>query len=113
MKHIISGSNAADIASKHWTHKSAWPLIKPLFKHEGDTGELHTDDVKSDNSSSERGVLECDRIGVLDGESSEHHCSLKHQDGASLVAFLLDLIVVLQHQVTPGLFLIPKNRVLN
>ena len=64
MNHIISGSNAADVVSKHWTHESAWPLIKPLFNHEGDTGELHTDDVKSDDSSSERGVLKCDHTRV-------------------------------------------------
>ena len=35
--HTVSGSDAADIVSEHWTHRSAWPLIKPLFNHEGDT----------------------------------------------------------------------------
>ena len=71
MNHIILGSNAADIASEHWTHKAAWPLIKPLFNHEGDTGELYIDDVRSDNSSSERGVLKCERTGVRDKELSK------------------------------------------
>ena len=61
---VISGSDAVDIVSEHWIHKSAWPLIKPLFNHKGDTGELHTDDVKSDDSSSERGVLKCDHTRV-------------------------------------------------
>ena len=48
MNHIISGSNAADVVSEHWTRESAWPLIEPLFNHEGDTGELHTDDLEPD-----------------------------------------------------------------
>jgi len=43
MNHIASGSNAANVVSKHWAHESAWPLIEPLFNHEGDTGELHMD----------------------------------------------------------------------
>ena len=62
--HTVSDGNAADTASKHWALKSSWPLIKPLFNHEGDTGELCTDDLKSDDSSSERGVLRCDHAGV-------------------------------------------------
>ena len=72
INHLTSGSNAADIVSKHWSHKSAWPLIKPLFNHEGDTGELYIDDVQSDNPSSERGVLKCEHDKVRDEESSEH-----------------------------------------
>ena len=48
MNHIISGSDAADIASKHWTHEAAWPLIEPLFDHAGDAGELCVDDVEPD-----------------------------------------------------------------
>ena len=73
INHIISGSNAADIVSEHWSHKSAWPLIKPLFNHEGDTGELYVDDMKMDNSSSERGVLRCNQTRVRDSELSEYH----------------------------------------
>ena len=78
INHIVSASNAADIVSKHWSHKPAWPLIKPLFNHEGDTGELYADDMKMDNSSSERGVLRCNQTRVRDSESSEYHCLLKY-----------------------------------
>ena len=78
INHIISGSNVADIVSKHWSHKSAWPLIKPMFNHEGDTGELYVDDIKMDNSSSERGVLRCNQTRVRDSELSEYHLLLQY-----------------------------------
>ena len=44
MNHIRSGSNIADILSKHWSHKSAYPLIRPVFNYIGDTGDLFIDD---------------------------------------------------------------------
>ena len=87
MNHTASGSNAADAASKHWAHESAWPLIKPLFNHEGDTGECCTDDVKADNSSSERGVLKCSHTKVQDKEESGCHQSPQHQHATGLVGF--------------------------
>jgi len=31
--------NPADILSKHWTHSSTWPNLKPILFHEGDTIE--------------------------------------------------------------------------
>ena len=75
MNHTVSGSNAADMVSEHWAHKSAWPLIKPLFDHEGDTGELHTVDVDLGSSLSERGVLKCSHTEVRDEEQTGCHCS--------------------------------------
>ena len=78
MNHITSGGNAADIVSKHLTHKVAWPLIRPPFNHAGDTGELCIDDLNYDDSSSERGVLNCKGTGVQDTELSRYHRLLKY-----------------------------------
>jgi Reverse transcriptase (RNA-dependent DNA polymerase) len=38
--HVRSASNPADILSKHWGYKQAWPLIQPLLFWEGDTMDL-------------------------------------------------------------------------
>ena len=45
MNHIGSQSNIADILSKHWSHKSAYPLLRPVFHYVGDTGDLFIDDM--------------------------------------------------------------------
>ena len=87
MNHTVSGSNAVDTASEHWAHESAWSLIKPLFNHEGDTGELHMDDVKSDSSSSESGALKCSHAEIQDKEMSKCHWSPQCQDVTGLVGF--------------------------
>ena len=45
INHIPSGSNIADILSKHWSHRSAYPLLRPVFHYIGDTGNLFIDDI--------------------------------------------------------------------
>jgi hypothetical protein len=35
--HVRSAHNPADVLSKLWSHKQAWPLLKPLLFWEGDT----------------------------------------------------------------------------
>ena len=44
LNHLTSKSNLADIVTKHWGHSSAYPLIKPVLHHIGDTGMLGDDD---------------------------------------------------------------------
>ena len=44
INHIKSQSNVADILSKHWSYKSAYPLLRPIFHYAGDTGNLFIDD---------------------------------------------------------------------
>jgi hypothetical protein len=38
--HVGSSSNPADILSKQWAYKQAWPLLQPLLFWEGDTMDL-------------------------------------------------------------------------
>jgi hypothetical protein len=40
INHLISKSNLADIVTKHWGYSSAYPLIRPVLHHMGDTGML-------------------------------------------------------------------------
>lgn len=55
--HVKSGDNPADILSKQWGHKQAWPLIQPLLFWEGDTMDLVAPDSDPSSSSvKERGV---------------------------------------------------------
>jgi hypothetical protein len=42
--HVRSAFNPADILSKHWGYKQAWPLLQPLLFWEGDTMELAPND---------------------------------------------------------------------
>ena len=44
INHIRSQPNPADILSKHWSHKAAYPLLRPIFHFCGDTGSLFTND---------------------------------------------------------------------
>ena len=44
INYIRSQSNLADILSKHWSQKAAYPLLKPIFDYSGDTGNLYIDD---------------------------------------------------------------------
>ena len=37
---LVSKSNLADIVTKHWGYSSAYPLIRPVVHHMGDTGML-------------------------------------------------------------------------
>jgi hypothetical protein len=37
--HIPGRINPADVLSKHWGYSDAWPMLKPLLFHEGDTME--------------------------------------------------------------------------
>jgi hypothetical protein len=53
--HIKSGDNPADILSKQWGYKQAWPLLQPLLFWEGDTNDL-IEDEKTLTSKKERGV---------------------------------------------------------
>ena len=56
--HIRSGDNPADLLSKQWGHKTAWPTLQPLLFWEGDTMDLAPDDPADSTSSNERGVKE-------------------------------------------------------
>ena len=40
LNHLVSKSNLADIVTKHWGYPSAYPLIRPVLHHMGDTGML-------------------------------------------------------------------------
>jgi hypothetical protein len=42
--HICSATNPADILSKQWGYKQAWPLLQPLLFWEGDTMDIESDD---------------------------------------------------------------------
>ena len=44
LNHVTSKSNLADVVSKHWSHSAVYNLLKPVFHHVGDTGELYKDD---------------------------------------------------------------------
>jgi hypothetical protein len=35
--HVLSAHNPADVLSKQWSYKQAWPLLQPLLFWEGDT----------------------------------------------------------------------------
>ena len=39
-QHIPSGSNAADILSKHWAYNKVWNQLRPILFWEGDTADL-------------------------------------------------------------------------
>ena len=56
--HVRSGDNPADLLSKQWGHKTAWPTLQPLLFWEGDTMDLVPDDSHDSTSSNERGVKE-------------------------------------------------------
>ena len=43
MHHVVSKSNVADIVTKHWGHSSVYNLLKPVFRHQGDTDKLYED----------------------------------------------------------------------
>jgi hypothetical protein len=40
LNHLVSKSNLADIVTKHWGYSSAYPLLRPVLHHMGDTGML-------------------------------------------------------------------------
>jgi hypothetical protein len=42
--HIRSATNPANILSKQWGYKQAWPLLQPLLFWEGDTMDIECDD---------------------------------------------------------------------
>jgi hypothetical protein len=42
--HVRSATNPADILSKQWGYKQAWPLLQPLLFWEGDTLDIERDD---------------------------------------------------------------------
>jgi hypothetical protein len=42
--HVRSATNPANVLSKQWGHKQAWPLLQPLLFWEGDTMEIEHDD---------------------------------------------------------------------
>ncbi|MGL5918070.1 MAG: hypothetical protein ACRCYM_02385, partial [Cetobacterium sp.] len=54
--HIRSGDNPADILSKQWAYKTAWPTLQPLLFCEGDTMDLVPDESVNPASSNKRGV---------------------------------------------------------
>jgi hypothetical protein len=41
--HICSATNPANILSKQWGYKQAWPLLQPLLFWEGDTMDIERD----------------------------------------------------------------------
>ena len=45
LNHIKSGSNIADVLSKHYSHSAGYQLMKPILNHMGDTAELFNNDV--------------------------------------------------------------------
>ena len=45
LQHIPSESNIADVLSKHWKYKSAWPLLQPVLHFEGNVGTMYIDDL--------------------------------------------------------------------
>jgi hypothetical protein len=54
--HVRSPDNPADILSKNWSHKAAWPHLQAILFWEGDTMDLFPGDPKKWSSSGERGV---------------------------------------------------------
>jgi hypothetical protein len=46
-RHIRSATNPANILSKQWGYKQAWPLLQPLLFWEGDTMDIERDDDES------------------------------------------------------------------
>ena len=44
LTHIDSGSNLADVLSKHWSCQSVNALLKPFFDSMGDAANLYIDD---------------------------------------------------------------------
>jgi hypothetical protein len=54
--HVRSPDNPADILSKQWGYKAAWPHLQALLFWEGDTMDLFPGDPKKWSSSGERGV---------------------------------------------------------
>ena len=41
LTHLVSGSNTADVLSKHWGHRDVYHLIKPIMDWQGDTAGLY------------------------------------------------------------------------
>ena len=44
LTHTSSESNLADVVTKHWSHRSVYDLLRPVFHHVGDTATLYIDD---------------------------------------------------------------------
>ena len=58
MQHIASKWNFTDILTKHWSYQSSYhELIRPVFRHAGNTAALFLDDTLEVDASIAKGTI--------------------------------------------------------